>query len=70
MSDIIYIIDTFGKVLANNPARLLPFLASACAATMIIAIISDTLLRQRLAQGKRTATSPSKNAGQQMPVES
>ncbi len=70
MSDFIYIIDTFGKVLADNPARLLPLLAYACAATMLIAIITDTLLRRRQAQEKRTAANPAKAVSRQMPVES
>ena len=50
MSEIFYIITTFGTVLANDPGRLLPGLAVACAVTMIIAVTTDTLLRARSLQ--------------------
>ena len=55
MSDIFFIIGTFGKVLADNPGQLLPFLAYASAATMVAAIVSDALLRKRRASETNTA---------------
>ena len=53
MNDLGYIVGTFGKMLAENPTRLLPFLAFACAVTVIIAITTDALFRRRLARAKK-----------------
>jgi hypothetical protein len=53
MNGIIYIITTFARVLADNPARLLPFLAFACVVTLIIAVTTDALLRARSLQRRK-----------------
>jgi hypothetical protein len=58
MSEIFYIITTFGTVLANDPGRLLPGLAVACAVTMIIAVTTDTLLRARSLQRRKAFANP------------
>lgn len=47
MNDIIFFIAAFWRALADHPARLVPFLAYACAATMVIAIVKDAFLRNR-----------------------
>jgi hypothetical protein len=50
--DIEYILTTFWRVLEANPGRLLPVLAYACAITLVIAVVTDGLLRRRPAREK------------------
>ena len=50
MDELAQILATFCRVLAANPGRLVPFLAYVCAITLVIAVVSDAMLRRR--QGK------------------
>jgi hypothetical protein len=58
MSEITDIITTLGTVLVDDPARLLPGLAVACAVTMIIAVTTDTLLRARSLRRRNALANP------------
>jgi hypothetical protein len=46
MDDITYILMTFWHMLETNPGRLVPFLASACAITLVIAVVTDALFQR------------------------
>jgi hypothetical protein len=53
INDIMYVGQTFWRVLEHNPGRLEPWLAGACAVTLIIAVFTDAWLRSRPAQPKK-----------------
>jgi hypothetical protein len=55
MTNILYMLMTFLRVLADNPGRLIPLLACACVITLIIAVMTDALMRGRSTQNKKTA---------------
>ena len=52
MGDIQYILTTLWRVVQANPAQLLPILAYACAITLVIAVVTDGLLRRQPARQK------------------
>ncbi|HZQ46189.1 MAG TPA: hypothetical protein VFC07_04195 [Verrucomicrobiae bacterium] len=60
MSNLIHEIAALLEFLGNNPMALLHFLAYACAITLLIAIVTDALLRQRQAvrNGRALAKPP------------
>jgi hypothetical protein len=45
--NLIYVTQTFWRVLEHHPARLEPLLAGACAVTLVIAVMTDAWLRSR-----------------------
>jgi hypothetical protein len=60
MNNINDIIELVGKVVENHPRVLVSFLAYASAATLVIAILSDTLFRKQPPEQKRAMIAPSK----------
>jgi len=64
MSNIIGMAETFLRMAVKDPAVIMPVLAYACVVTIIIAIVSDALLRKReLAQQRKPAENPSSSPG-------
>ena len=52
MNDMAYILTAFWRVLEANPGRLVPVLAYACAITLVIAVVTDALIRRQPARRK------------------
>jgi hypothetical protein len=50
MSEINHTISNLWRVVRENPAGLVPFLAYACAITLIVALLTDALLLRRRAR--------------------
>ena len=57
MSEINHTIINLWRVVRENPAGLVPFLAYACAITLMVALLTDgLLLRRRARPAKRPLT--------------
>jgi hypothetical protein len=50
MGELNYAITNLWRVVKENPAGLVPFLAYACALTLIVALLTDGLMLRRQAR--------------------